>query len=677
MRFGGRRCILCTCYGTQPIDAPAIGTALEAQGRPILVDRLCRDDLDVFEKTLESGEHLLVACEQEAALFQEIAGEAQIDFTDIRDAAGWSGEGDRAAAKMAALLAAATVELPPAPAVELTSRGRCVVYGEGQAALDVGVRLATRLDVTVVLSGSPEEIVLPRLREMAVLFGRLGRARGHLGAFELDLSRARRVLPWSRDEVELEPAPSKLEVDLVFDLSGGTPLFVAPEKRDGYRRADPARPAAVERAIIEIVDLVGTFEKPRYVSFQADLCAHSRSRKIGCARCINHCPTGAITPDGDHVAIDPMICAGCGSCAGLCPTGAATYDAPEPTALSRRMRELLVIYAKAGGERPVLLVHEAAHGKDLISALARYGDGLPANVLPLGVTNLGQLGLDFLLAALAFGAERVVLLASPANAGDLIAVDTNVGYADAVASGLGYGAGRVQLVSEDDPDRLLQWLVEPLPDAETSRARFMPVGGKRDRMRLALDALHDSAPEPVDVVALPFEAPFGNVNVDVDGCTLCLSCVGACPTGALIDNPDKPTLRFLEDACVQCGLCRSICPEKVITLEPRVSFLPEAKSPRTIKEEEPFECVRCGKPFGTRSSVMRIVTQLAGKHSMFQDSDAAARLQMCDDCRIKVQFEAKDNPMTAGARPAVRTTDDYLKERQEIAEARRRFRDGE
>ena len=104
----------------------------------------------------------------------------------------------------------------------------------------------------------------------------------------------------------------------------------APDLRDGYLRADPSNPAAVLRAVIKARDLVGTFDKPRYIAFTEELCAHSRSRIVGCSRCLDLCPTGAIAPAGDHVAIDATICAGCGQCAAVCPTGAAAYT------LSRR-----------------------------------------------------------------------------------------------------------------------------------------------------------------------------------------------------------------------------------------------------------------------------------------------------------------------------------------------------
>src|SRR5262249_59350859 len=78
-------------------------------------------------------------------------------------------------------------------------------------------------------------------------------------------------------------------------------------------------------------------------------------------------------------------------------------------------------------------------------------------------------------------------------------------------------------------------------------ASFLPAGAKRDVMRLALRELQRAAPAPVDVVALPDGAPFGAVEIRAEGCTLCLACVAACPTGALLDNPERPMLRFAED----------------------------------------------------------------------------------------------------------------------------------
>lgn len=165
---------------------------------------------------------------------------------------------------------------------------------------------------------------------------------------------------------------------------------------------------------------------------------------------------------------------------------------------------------------------------------------------------------------------------------------------------------------------------------------------------------------PCDVIALPDGAPYGSLEIDVAGCTLCLACVGACPTGALSDNPDCPQLSFTESACVQCGICVATCPEKVIRRLPRYSFLSAALSPGIVKREEPFRCVGCGKPFGTRSSIARVKARLKGVHAMFRSEAQLRLIEMCDTCRITAMSEAGDDPFRGAPRPLPRTAEDYL-----------------
>ncbi|MBV8169744.1 MAG: 4Fe-4S binding protein, partial [Alphaproteobacteria bacterium] len=464
------------------------------------------------------------------------------------------------------------------------------------------------------------------------------------------------------------------QCDIILDLSGGTPLFSALDLRSGYLRADPRDAAAVANAVFEASHLTGSFDKPRYINFTESLCAHSRSRITGCTRCLDLCPAGAISPAGDHVAIDPSLCAGCGQCAAACPTGAASYTVPPVDALLRRLRALLLTYRDAGGSAPVVLLHDAAHGTPLIDALARFGDGLPATVLPLAVNETTQIGVETIAAAVAYGAHavRVVQRARPRH--DPAGLIQTIALADAILSGLGFAPGRVATIDTDDPDALgaaLRTIAAPAapPRAEPSRlnpaapSRFTPLGAKRGIQRMALRELQRVAPAPVDVVALPAGAPFGTLAVRTEGCTLCLACVSACPTGALSDDPDRPTLRFTEDACVQCGLCKATCPEKVIGLTPQIDFRPSAAEARVLKTEEPFRCARCGKPFGVRSTIERITATLAGRHWMFQGADQRLELlKMCEDCRVIVATEQDFDPHAA-PRPAPRTTEDYLRER--------------
>ncbi len=676
MELNGRRILLCNCENTMKLDGKALAKACGAGDAPDVASQLCRAQIDSFRGEIAKGGRVIVACTQEAPLFHEVAGDiengAALGTVNIRETAGWSETGAAATPKIAALLAEAAVAIPPTPTVTMTSDGVCLVYGRDETALAAARQLAGRLDVTLLLS-RPTEIPPPREMDVPVFRGTIAAAKGHLGAFEIVVDDYAPATVSARPSLAFE-APRDGAVskcDLILDLSGGSPLFAAGERVDGYFRPDPGNPALVQKALFDLSDMVGEFEKPRYVKFTADLCAHSRSMKTGCTRCLDVCPVSAIAPDGDHVAIDAFLCGGCGGCNSVCPTGAARYDMPPAEVLFNRLRAMLSTYHKAGGKDAVLLLHDARHGADMIHAMARFGRGLPADVLPFAVNETTMVSFDLLACALAWGVAAVRILVDPERKGELSGLAQQVGLAEATMSGLGYGSGRVAVVDEGDPEAVERLLWDDAPPAGAKPGSFLPMGGKRAVTGLALAHLYEVAPAPVDMVPLPAGAPFGRVVVEESGCTLCLSCVGACPTGALKDNPDKPHLGFEELACVQCGLCKTTCPESVITLQPRLAFTAEARGTVTLKEEEPFACVRCGKPFGAKSSIERIVAQLAGKHPMFADGRMAERIKMCDDCRVIDQFEAGDDPFRGPDRPGPRTTDDDLREREaEIEEAR-------
>jgi ferredoxin len=258
----------------------------------------------------------------------------------------------------------------------------------------------------------------------------------------------------------------------------------------------------------------------------------------------------------------------------------------------------------------------------------------------------------------------LLLRAKPRH--DLTGLHKTIALAQPILAGLGFAGARVATIETDDPDALGETLraIEKM-DGAAKPATFAAVGKKREVVRLALRELHGAAPAPVDLIALPEGAPFGTVVVNVEGCTLCLSCVSACPTGALSDDPEKPMLRFAEDACVQCGLCKATCPEKVINLTPQIDFRAATASSRVIKQEDPFLCIRCSKPFGVKSSVERVAAKLEGKHWMYKDSKTRLDLvKMCADCRVQVTAEENFDPFGAPQRPRLRTTEDYLRARE-------------
>ena len=661
-----RTIMVCSCEDTMPLDANTIRRV--CKGASVETARfLCRDQLDLFKQAAAGGSSLTVACTQEAPLFSEIAGNSDISFVNIRETAGWSDQASNAGPKMAALLAAAAEPLPETPFVTLNSEGVILIYGRDEKAIEAARLLKDHLDVTVLMT-SASGMSPARVTEFPVVKGTIKSAKGYLGAFELTVDNYAAPAPSSRDALTFGASRNGAlsRCDLVLDLSSNPALFPASDLREGYLRADPGDPAAVLRAVLKARDLVGTFDKPRYVTFSENLCAHSRSKIVGCRRCLDLCPTGAIAPAGDHVAIDPNICAGCGQCAAACPTGAAGYALPPSDAAMRKLRAMLLAYREADGSHPVVLIHDA-NGAALIDALARHGNGLPANVIPFAVNEVTQVGLDLVAAAFAYGASGFVFLLSARPKHDVEGLRKTLALSEPILAGLGLGSGRTSTIETDDPDVLGEQLraISPL-DPVPAPASFAPIGGKREVMRLALRELHRASAAQTEIVPLPAGAPFGTLDINVEGCTLCLSCVSACPTGALRDDPERPTLRFVEDACVQCGLCQATCPEKVISLKPQLDFRAATASSRLIKQEEPFECVRCSKPFGVKSSVERVLAKLEGKHWMYKGS--AQRLdviKMCENCRVAVMSETDFDPYGA-PRANPRTTEDYLRERERL-----------
>jgi ferredoxin len=389
--------------------------------------------------------------------------------------------------------------------------------------------------------------------------------------------------------------------------------------------------------------------------------------------------------EGGGIFVNPHLCVGCGACTTVCPSGALAYALPNTVDQGKRLRTTLQTYAAAGGKDAALLIHSEGAGLRAVEALgraaqvgsmasgpARAGDpgqrskvhGLPARVIPMTVWHTASVGLDLWLSAIALGANQVWVLLTDEEAPDYVrALREQMDVGQAILTGLGFsgehfrivqaggasGASSTHSLSAADIAALDAALQRPAAQGVSKAAALAPQADKRATLELALDHLLSVAPPQAAALlqanaqaslTLPAQgSPFGSLAIDTQACTMCLSCVGACPEAALADNPEKPQLRFIEKNCVQCGLCVKTCPENALKLEPRLWLADGGKARkahRVLNEAEPYPCMSCGKPFGTKQAVESMIQKI-GAHPAFA-ADGGKRLRMCSDCRVVAMF---------------------------------------
>ena len=516
--------------------------------------------------------------------------------------------------------------------VGYASAGNLLIVGPMSRVRPATEALATLPHCTALITQSDDVDAppdwLPSNVESRCYYGTIERIEGYLGRYEVE------VISSSGAVGNPRTIDGARYFDMVLDLTD-SPVIRSTRLPPGYFA--PGRDArSVDAAIVELRELVGEFEKPVYIRYSPDLCAHGASGLSGCTKCLDACPAGAIRSIGERIEIDTHLCHGIGACTSACPSGAIDYIYPERPDL------LAAIAKRLEGATPgqALLLHGAALGERLDGSI---GQVLPDWALPLEVEEVAAVGPEAWLTALAYGADQVILLAErdlEAPARDVI--NAQLAWIEPLLTALGDGTPRVVLQFAGAGGMPGEIPGPPVAQTGDAPRHFSLSQDKRTTLWFAIDALWQRAGSAVQSVALPSGAPLGELTFDAAACTLCMACVSVCPAKALHAGGDTPRLAFVEQNCLQCSLCVVGCPEKALELSPRMLFDSAARRrQRTLKEERPFECIECGKPFASPSAINMMVEKLKD-HSMFQGG-RINQLKMCEDCRVRAIFSEQEH----------------------------------
>lgn len=511
------------------------------------------------------------------------------------------------------------------PTVSYESRGNVLLVGAEDVITALEAQFTSLNSVTLLATAKAQSLedAKNRAKRNNLYYASKATLKGYLGAFEVSCEVENMLTTVNLAKVAIGHDC----FDLVVDMTENG-LSEVEISAPGYYAVGAGK-AKLANVIEDLPAMIGTFDKPKYFRLDPDLCAHSSRGVTGCDRCVDACPAGALSSTGDHIEINPYLCQGVGTCATACPTEAISYALPDPANTQNFVYRLLENYQKAGGATPTLLFYGNRDEANVDAILA----DLPETVIPVALEELATVGIDTWFSALAYGAHQVLLATNTSYIPDTIdrVLRDELATAQSFLAEMGYDIERIALFdfaqakSFTGFDSALLTIADPVE------------GTKREKLFAVLDALYAQAPVKPERSTVAEKAPYGSVDCRTEDCTLCMGCVSVCPTRALHAIGDRPGLLFIEQDCVQCGMCEKACPEKVISLNPGVTWDAQTRqAAHVLHEEEAACCTSCGKAFAP-ASMVKMLTEKLQNHSQFQ-GEAIRRLNMCEDCRVRDIF---------------------------------------
>lgn len=424
---------------------------------------------------------------------------------------------------------------------------------------------------------------------------------GHIGALKIKTTKLMRV---------------ELEIDQVIWLDA--PQFAT--KQSGVY--DPAVDGWAS-SISKVYKNVDTFKYKNFVYYNPNICQYQgRILEETCGKCEEVCPSVAITKTDDdkQLHFSDIDCHGCGGCVSVCPSGALDFTQMPKDAFF----ELSSLYA--------------GHTALITPAQVEMPNiPLPCNVLPLAIEGRKFLHEAHLLALLQKSGNSIIFYTDfvSKGTGDAIDIVNEIFWRK-------YQKRAIQVCMSSDE------LMEALKNRENISECMFEMNdselNKREVFTYRLSKLVGD--DDLGVVETGEHIHYGNLKINEDTCTLCMSCVGVCNVSALTAHPEDNTLKFNPSICTNCGYCEVACPEEncIETIYDQLSLNKSYFIKNTMAHDNLFECVECGTEFATQKSIEKIANMMIPRFG--GDEVKIRTLYCCADCKPKVMLQAHINSNT-------------------------------
>ncbi|MBP6324806.1 MAG: 4Fe-4S dicluster domain-containing protein [Sulfurospirillum sp.] len=421
---------------------------------------------------------------------------------------------------------------------------------------------------------------------------------GHIGALHVTLKKEGELFDVEADQIIWDGVAPKFAMKQsgVYDVSA----------------------LGFEGALKKVRDNEGAYHYKNFINYDPSICQYHERRTEICGKCAEVCPTVAILKEDEtkHLAFSHIDCHGCGGCISVCPSGALDYTQMPRTA-----------FAQLSGYFKDAIALIIPHKMDLASMDIPLREG----VLPLMIEGEKYLHEAHLLNLLQTSGNPVIF------------------YTDFISKGTG---DVIRIINEIFERKYHKKAIYVCEDAQTLSSIFDTLEaipeckyginemGLRKREIFSARLAHLVGEDDLGVIKTGEHVHYGDIIINEDKCTLCLSCVGACNVRALTAHPEDNSLRFNASICTNCTYCEVTCPEKdcLSVVRDEIHLKPKWFSQRIMARDELFACTECGKQFATVKSVQKIATMMTPLFA--SDPVKLATLYCCAECKPKVMFKA-------------------------------------